>query len=366
MTQVQNKFFPPPQQSGADTLPYGDPEENEGRESEEISIRKRGAVKSDWSKGRRYRRRKRLIDYDPSLDYEMIGPAISQFTGFNEGKRWHSMTIPSTVPPGFLSSSTPAPYQGTSGSGHAIGTGPLRRTIQEQLRHTAEVRTQEQQRHTAELRALEGKSVMKDDVLNTMEAYSKDMLLAAAKKAIRDGVAVPSRVKELIRKARKTGANAIAKRPLTELIIDHESLHEAVMRDLEEAVRPRRGRPPKGSTPGVTGREEAVLAWQRSVSDFMHPDSRLSVAPRPLSFSTDPINMPTSTYDPIPVEDMRMSEAQRGVRDSAVNPELTPHHGRDFRPPREEKASGRMPAHMEYEGGGKGGEGYRDAGNRHR
>ena len=355
MNKVQNKFFPPPPQSGADTLPYGDPEENEGRESEEISIRKRGAVQSDWSKGRRYRRRKRLIDYDPSLDYEMIGAALSQFTGYNEGGRWRAMTIPSTVPPGFLSNSTPAPYQGASGSGHPIGTGVTRRTIQTE------------QRHRAELAVMEGKTVMKDDLLNIMVEYPKEMLLEAARKAIRDGTPVPSRVKEAIRVARiKGGSNFIRSRPLAELIVDNESLHNAVMRNLAEMVRPRRGRPPKGSSPGVTEHQDAEMAWQRPASDYFVSDSRMTTPPRPIPFSTDPINAPSSTDDPIPREQMAQSEAQRGVRDSAVNPELTPHHGRDFRPPREEKASGRMPAHMEYEGGGKGGEGYRDAGNRRR
>ena len=340
MTQVQNKFFPPPPQSGEDTLPYGDPEENEGRESEEISIRKRGAVKSDWSKGRRHRRRKRLIDYDPSLDYEMIGPAISQFTGFNDGKRWHAMTIPSTVPPGFLSNSTPAPYQGASGSGHAIGTGQTRRSI---LR---------EQRNAATVARLLGQNVDLVPQKYFLDDYNTDQLLEAAKKAVHDGAPAASDVKEAIRVARKKGANAISKGALADLIRGHDPIYEAVMRNLEDIVPPQRGRP--------------RLEWQRSATDFFDSNSRLTTPPRPPLFSTDPINAPTSTDDAIPREQMAQSEAQRGVRDSAVNPELTPHHGRDFRPPREEKASGRMPAHMQYEGGGRGGEGYRDAGNRRR
>lgn len=342
MTQVQNKFFPPPPESGADDLPYGAPEENEGRESEEISIRKRGAVKSDWSKGRRYRRRKRLIDYDPSLDYEMIGEALSQFTGFNDGRRWREMTIPSTVPPGFLSNSTPAPYQGASGSGHAIGSGVARRAIQRE------------QRNAATVAALVGQNEMQLHRRDMMADYNTAQLLEAAKKAINDGTPAPSEVKEAIIKARKTGANAITKGVLTDLILGHDSLHEVVMTNLEGSVRPPRGRPSM----------EAKMAWQRSASDFFHPDSRLTTPPRPLAFSTDPINAPTSTDDPIPREQMVQSEAQRGVRDSAVNPELTPNHRRDFREPHEGKESGRMPAHMQYEGGGRGGEGYRDAGNR--
>ncbi len=345
MNKVQNKFFPPPPDSGADYLPYGDPEGNEAREREEISIRKRGAVQSDWSKGRRYRRRKRLIDYDPSLDYEMIGAALSQFTGYNEGGRWRAMTIPSTVPPGFLSNSTPAPYQGASGSGQATGTAPSRRAIQRE------------QRNAATVAALLGQNVMQLHRRDMMDDYNTDQMLEAAKKAINDGTPAPGDVKEAIRVARRTGAHAISKGALTDLILGHDSLHEVVMRNLTGSVRGRRGRPPKGS-PTSSGVEA------RGITDYFVSDSRMTTPPRPLPFSTDPINAPSSTDDPIPREQMAQSEAQRGVRDSAVNPELTPQPRAPFRPAQEEKSSGRMPAHMQYEGGGKGGEGYTDAGNR--
>ena len=250
------------------------------------------------------------------------------------------MTIPSTVPPGFLSNSTPAPYQGASGSGHAIGTGQTRRSI---LR---------EQRNAATVARLLGQNVDLVPQKYFLDDYNTDQLLEAAKKAVHDGAPAASDVKEAIRVARKKGANAISKGALADLIRGHDPIYEAVMRNLEDIVPPQRGRP--------------RLEWQRSATDFFDSNSRLTTPPRPPLFSTDPINAPTSTDDAIPREQMAQSEAQRGVRDSAVNPELTPHHGRDFRPPREEKASGRMPAHMQYEGGGRGGEGYRDAGNRHR
>ena len=344
MTQVQNKFFPPPPESGADDLPYGAPEENEGRESEEISIRKRGAVKSDWSKGRRYRRRKRLIDYDPSLDYEMIGEALSQFTGFNDGRRWRAMTIPSTVPPGFLSNSTPAPYQGASGSGHAIGSGVARRAIQSEQRNAARVHDPVTEG------ALIGQNSMLQDQINMHEKYTTDQLMAAARTVMtRDHVAAPANVKMRILQGRR-----IHKPDLLDLLIRHEPLHGAVMAELNRT----------GVHKAKPGRKGKNAAPSTPATNYFFSESRLTTPPRPLAFSTDPINAPSSTDDAVPREQMAQSEAQRGVRDSAVNPELTPNHRRDFREPREGKASGRMPAHMQYEGGGKGGEGYRDAGNR--
>lgn len=343
MNETQNKFFPPPPRDGRDylDLPYGDPEASEGRESEEISIRKRGAVKSDWSRGKSYGRRKRLIDYDPSLDYEMIGPAISQFTGFNDGKRWSAMRIPSSVPDGFLSNSTPGPFVGPSGSGHTIGNGTVRRTIQRE------------QRHQAEVSALVGQNTLELHRRSMMAKYNNEHLLGAAQRVIRDGTPTPPEVKDAILQARNSGGRRMKKPDLVDLILRNESLHDAVMADLERSGVRRKpaGRPRR--------------APQQQQEDYFDTGSRLTTAGRPLNFSTDPINQPVSTDDPTTREQMAESEAQRNVRDSEANPELMP-HGRDLRPPAEEKSSGRMPAHMQYEGGGRGGEGYRDAGNRRR
>ena len=304
MTQRGNNFFPVPR--ARDRSYIDDPFEEFGVATG-ISIRRRGHLKSDFS-----RRRRKLIRFDPSLEHEMLGPAIAQFTGYNPGGRWDKMRLPSTVPDGFLSGSTPAPYGGPGGSGSARGTARVRRTITEEQRNA--------ERAEATTRALVGQNEMLHHQASMRDNFTQSQIWNAAKEAMSNGVSMTQNMRHYLETKRiKGGRNRVTINDLIEHIVKEDELHKAVMDNLERSG-VRRG------TPGRRGRQAPSVRKPslREITTFYTPSKLTSGRTAEQVQAGDAINAPSSTDDPIPLEVMEATEEKEGVVDASVNPNEEP------------------------------------------
>ena len=281
MRKNQNKFFPPRPASSAKRdyleLPFDDPEApSMAKQSSTVVLTKKGAVKSDFNPKRK---KKGLRKFDPSLEHEMVGPSMSQFTGYRPGRRWGPMRLPNRVPDGFLNGSQPAPFSGPHGAGNFRGTGTARRAIQTE------------QRNAATLRAFEDRENMTNMGIDMAEKYNMPQLSGAVKAVLRENPdIVPPDVKGFFNRR-----DAPLKKDFINKMIQNENLHTHVMEYLEE----------KGEFKGTPGRKstQSIMDSQRS-----HFETKSNLTQEGIAepFSTAPVNRqlyfdifnrPTSTDD---------------------------------------------------------------------